>query len=74
MVKVEKEEEQLLAKDLKDGQIGIILKGSYEDLIIQKYGKDIVAIGKRYGASFDGSNTLPIRLLKQGETIVITNN
>ena len=64
--------------ELKDGQIAVIVDsfGDYKDRIVQRYGNDVVALGMASGNGWTnvGSNTLKVRVLEAGETLVISNN
>ena len=82
MVKLKNElvQNELLAKDLKDGQLAIIiddaLVGHYKGRIVQRYEDSMIAIGSPSGMSWEDitSNTLKVRLLQDGELLVVTNN
>ncbi len=70
-------ESALCMKDLKDGQIAVIIDTcNYTGRLIQRYKSNCVAIGKHSGNGFSGIelNTLAVRLLKDGELIEIFNN
>lgn len=81
MVKLEKElsEKKLLMCDLKDGQIAEVIdneRPEYYGRIVQRYKDICVCFGKPYGNSWTDVefNTLEVRLLEDGEKIVIFNN
>lgn len=68
--------------NLKDGQIAVILtSGPYQGIVVQRYGKELVAIGKSWGCGWlDHFQTNPIgkgfeiRILQDGELIKVVNN
>jgi hypothetical protein len=64
--------------ELKDGQIAVIVDsfGDYKDRIVQRYGNDVVALGMQSGNGWTSIefNTLKVRILEAGETLVISNN
>ena len=62
--------------ELKDGQIAIMVDNAYACTIVQRYGSNLVAIGKRvgYGWSSCDNNMLTVRVLEEGELIEIVNN
>ena len=81
MVKLEKElsEKKLLMCDLKDGQIAEVIdkeRPEYYGRIVQRYKDICVCFGKSYGNSWTDVqfNTLEVRLLEEGEKIVVFNN
>lgn len=61
------------AKDLKDGQIGVMIE-LYEGRIVQKHGGKIVSIGLNHGNGFSKVCSNKVRVLRNGEKIVIENN
>jgi hypothetical protein len=74
-----KSKEKLLMRDLKDGQIAIVVDDNYPDYkgrIVQRYKDYGVPIGKRGGHGWTSvnNNTLKVRLLKDGETLTIFDN
>ena len=78
-LKNELEPKQLEARELKDGQLAIIIDTGYEHYygrIVQRYGNSMVAIGLKEGNSWGDitCNTLKVRVLDEGEIIVVTNN
>lgn len=71
--------ERLMAKDLKDGQLAVIIEdfSDYKGRIIQKYGKDIVVIGMSSGNGWSGGADyvpLMVKVLEEGELLAVTNN
>ena len=75
--KKKKEKQVVEMKDLKDGQIAIVLKNDwYEGKIVQRYGDDAVSIGGDFEKGWPNinSNTLKVRILKKGEILTIFNN
>ena len=80
MIKLNEEKvKTLLAKDLKDGQLAVIVEdySNYKGRIIQKYGDSLVTIGLPTGNGWhDGANTvtLEVRVLQDGETLTVLNN
>ena len=77
-LKNELAQNELLAKDLKDGQLAIIVDkyNDYKGRIVQRYKDSMVAIGLPEGNSWSNitCNTLKVRLLQDGELLVVTNN
>jgi hypothetical protein len=72
-------EETIMAKDLKDGQLAVIVESysNYKGRIVQKYGDDLVTIGLPTGHEWtNGANvvTLAVRVLQDGETLTVLNN
>ena len=61
---------------LKDGQIAIMVDNYYVDTIVQRYGDELVAIGKSSGHGWRScnNNNLTVRILEDGELIEIFNN
>lgn len=66
------------AKELKDGQIAIIVEyhSNYKGTIVQRYGNSMVAIGQNLSCGWDNItvNTLKVKVLDEGEILVVTNN
>jgi hypothetical protein len=80
MIKLNEEKgDTLLAKDLKDGQLAIIV-GDYSNFkgrIIQRYGNDLVSIGLPIGNGWSNradAVTLEVRVLQDGEILTVLNN
>jgi hypothetical protein len=79
-----KTDEQLISVyDLKDGQIAeiIIWPFNYKGRIVQRVGDDLITIGGGYGRIFISFYTstkmtepAQVRVLNEGETLVITSN
>jgi hypothetical protein len=71
-------EETIMAKDLKDGQLAIIVESysNYKGRIVQKHGDNLVAIGLSTGNGWSNANsvTLSVRVLEDGETLTVINN
>jgi hypothetical protein len=68
---------RVLARDLRDGQIAIIIEnGDYNGRIVQRFNNIMVAIGLTYGNHWEdiGRNTLEVRILEDGELIRIKDN
>ena len=61
---------------LEDGQIAVIIDDRHFGEIVQRYGDNCVAIGKKYGQGWSScnNNSLRVRVLEEGETIKILNN
>ena len=80
MIKLNEEKvKTLLAKDLKDGQLAVIVEdfSNYKGRIIQKYGDSLVSIGLSTGEGWTNRAavvTLKVRVLQDGETLTIFNN
>ena len=80
MIKLNEEKvKTLLAKDLKDGQLAVIVEdfANYKGRIIQKYGDSLVSIGLPTGEGWTNGAavvTLKVRVLQDGETLTIINN
>ena len=68
----------IMAKDLKDGQIAIIIEdfSDYKGRVIQKFGDNLVTIGMSSGQSWCNGDSvkLLVRVLENGEELIITNN
>jgi len=69
----------LMAKDLEDGQLAVIVEdfSNYKGRIIQKYEGNIVSIGMTSGNGwYDGAATvtLKVRILEDGELLTVLNN
>ncbi len=72
-------EETIMAKELKDGQLAVIVESysNYKGRIVQKYGDDLVSIGLPTGNGWSsGANTvtLTVRVLRDGEILTVLNN
>lgn len=70
---------QLIASELKDGQLAIITDtefGHYTGRVVQRYGNSMIAIGLCEGNVWRDIkfNTLKVRVLEEGEILVVTNN
>jgi hypothetical protein len=70
---------RLLMCDLKDGQIAEVIdkeRVEYYGRIIQIYKDNAVSIGRPSGNGWTavGSNTLEVRLLEEGERLLIIDN
>lgn len=71
--------ETIMAKDLKDGQLAVIIEdySNYRGRIIQKYGDDLISIGMATGNGWSGGAnvvSLAVRVLEDGELLTVTNN
>jgi hypothetical protein len=77
-LKDEVQVETIEMSELKDGQIAVIVDsfGNYKGRIVQRYGDDAVALGMPSGNGWTNVelNTLKVRVLEAGETLVISNN
>lgn len=77
-LKNELEQNIIEARDLKDGQIAIIVEdySNYKGTIVQRYGHSMVAIGQNLSCGWDNItvNTLKVKVLDEGEILVVTNN
>jgi hypothetical protein len=71
--------------ELKDGQIAEIIAwgcptSTYTGTIIQRFNTDIIVIGKAFGTHWDtvlksaNADNYLVRVLEEGEALVITNN
>jgi hypothetical protein len=74
-----KSKEKLLMRDLKDGQIAIIVDDNYHGYkgrIVQRYGIEALTLGMSSGNGWTDiqNNTLEVRLLEDGETLTIFDN
>ena len=65
-------------KDLADGDLAIIVGGSWDNWVVQRYKTDLVAIGRRTGHAWFGMfgdhnphTHLECRRLQAGEELVI---
>lgn len=80
MIKLNEEKgKTLLAKDLADGQLAVIVDdcSNYKGRIVQKYGGNLVAVGLSTGNGWYGGAdtvTLEVRVLQDGETLTVLNN
>ena len=80
MVKLKSNNEPntIMAKDLEDGQIAVIIEdfSNYNGRVIKKYGDNLVTIGMSSGQGWcnGDSVTLLVRVLENGETLIVTNN
>jgi len=77
--KKKKEKNVVQMKDLKDGQIAVVVDKRYPSYcgrIVQKYKGCGVSIGQQSGEGWTGieSNTLEVRILRDGERLTIFNN
>jgi hypothetical protein len=77
--KKKKEKNVVQMKDLKDGQIGVVVDKCYPQYcgrIVQKYKDYGVPIGQSWGKGWTGVDrvTLEVRILKAGERLTIFNN
>lgn len=72
----DKPQKQYVARDLKDGQIGIVTENfeNYYGRIVQRFGGKIITLGKGTINSFDDNCALEIRILKNGEKLQISDN
>jgi len=80
MIKLNEEKvKTLLAKDLKDGQLAVIVEeySNYKGRIVQKYDNHLVSIGLPTGNGWHAGAdvvTLEVRVLQDGETLTVLNN
>lgn len=80
MVKLKSNEKPntIMAKDLEDGQIAVIIEDfhDYKGRVIQKFGDSLVTIGMSSGQGWCNGNsvTLLVRVLQNGEELIIINN
>ncbi len=68
---------RVLARDLRDGQIAIIIEDCiYNGRIIQRFGDDLITIGLPSGSHWTNVEgvTLEVRILEDGELIRIKDN
>lgn len=77
--KKKKEKNVVLMRDLKDGQIAEVIDKNYPQYIgriVQRYKDYGVPIGNRAGAGWTGVEivTLEVRILKEGERLMIFDN
>ena len=77
-LKDEVQVETIEMNELKDGQIAVIVEdfADYKSRVVQRYGDNVVALGMASGNGWTGIeyNTLKVRVLEAGETLVIFNN
>jgi hypothetical protein len=77
-LKDEVQVETIEMNELKDGQIAVIVEDfhDYKGRIVQRYGDNAVSLGLEAGKGWTGIeyNTLKVRVLEAGETLVIYNN
>ena len=84
MVELERKETSYIKlKDLKDGQIAEIIEGpesKYLNIIIQRYKDILISVGQASGLSWSyifnttSTDTWRLRVLEEGEKIIIKNN
>lgn len=80
MVKLKSNEKPntIMAKYLEDGQIAVIVEdfSDYKGRVIQKFGDNLVTIGMSSGQGWcnGDSVTLLVRVLENGEELIVTNN
>ena len=81
MLRLKEEWEPLtiMAKDLRDGQLAVVVESfsDYKGRIVQKYYGHIVAIGMSTGNGwYNGADyvTLAVRILKDGELLTVSKN
>jgi hypothetical protein len=77
--KKKKEKNVVEMKDLKDGQIGVVVDKRYPQYcgrIVQRYKNYAVPIGERCGSGWSSVDnvTLKVRILRDGERLTIFNN
>jgi hypothetical protein len=77
--KKKKEKNVVLMKDLKDGQIAVIIDKRYPQYsgrIVQRYKNYGVSIGEKAGSGWSCVEgvTLEVRVLKDSERLTIFNN
>ena len=77
--KKKKEKNVVQMKDLKDGQIAVIIDKSYPSYcgkIVQRYKGCGISIGQVSGNGWAGIeyNTFEVRILREGERLTIFNN
>ena len=65
-----------IAGELEDGQIAVMVNNAYAGKIVQRYGDNLVVIGKKteHGWSDCNGNTLTVRVLDDGELIEVFNS
>jgi hypothetical protein len=77
-LKDEVQVETIAMNELKDGQIAVIVDNfaDYKGRVVQRYGNNAVALGMSSdnGWTVVEWNTLKVRVLEEGETLVIYNN
>ena len=77
--KKKKEKNVVQMQDLKDGQIAVVVDKRYPSYcgkIVQRYKDCGVSIGQVSGSGWSGieSNSLEVRILRDGERLTIFNN
>ena len=75
LYKADEEEKQLRMCDMEDGQVAVILDNgkhhSYVGFIVQCLGEKVIALGMQDVVWTNyKDNTLPVRLLEDGEMLV----
>lgn len=64
--------------ELKEGQIAVIVDdfNDYKGRVVQRYGDNALALGMKSGNGWTDIQyiTLKVRVLEDGETLVISNN
>jgi hypothetical protein len=76
--KKKKEKNVVEMNALKDGQIAIIVEDfmDYKNMIVQRYRGSAVPLGMNNGKGWSDitTNTLRVRILKNNEKLIVTNN
>ena len=77
--KKKKEKNVVLMRDLKDGQIAVVVDRRYPQYsgrIVQRYKNYAVPIGEKHGSGWTGIDnvTLEVRILREGERLTIFDN
>jgi hypothetical protein len=64
--------------ELKEGQIAVVVEdfNAYKGRVVQRYGDNALVLGMSYGNGWTEIqyNTLKVRVLEEGETLVISRN
>jgi hypothetical protein len=66
-------------RDMKDGEIAVIVWGSYEGVIVQRFGNNLISLGKSCKQSWESILSvdrskpigMDVRVLQKGETLTI---
>ena len=75
---VKQNQKTIPMSSLIDGQMAEVIdhQHTYTGVIVQRHGDDAVAIGLSKGSRWSGINNvnLLVRVLEEGETLIITDN
>jgi hypothetical protein len=72
-------EEGIDARDMKDGEIAVVVLGTYKNIIVQRYEDILISLGNESGNSYSfilnrsrcEEGKMFVRVLQKGETLTI---